>query len=177
MMKKRGSELVNLGPGPGQGAPETLSDHRRLRTSIWKHFWGHRLLVMLSSPLIYVCVIPFLILDLAVAIYQAVCFPIYGVPKVRRSDYLVFDRGGLRYLNAIENVGCVYCSYANGLLSYVTEITARTEQYFCPIRHRAEILKPHSRYSHFLPYGNARAYRAESEAVAHAFDDITAPKK
>jgi hypothetical protein len=89
----------------------------------------------------------------------------------------VFDRGRLGYLNAIEKVGCVYCSYANGLLAYVTEITARTEQYFCPIRHRIAIVQPHSRYSHFLPYGNARAYRAESETVAQAYGDITAPKK
>jgi hypothetical protein len=33
----------------------------------------------------------------------------------------------LAYLNTIEKVGCIYCSYANGLLGLITEIAARTE--------------------------------------------------
>jgi hypothetical protein len=93
------------------------------------------LVVILWLPLIYGCVVPFFFLDLAVAIHQLICFPIYGIPKVRRRDYLVFDRGRLTYLNAIEKIGCVYCSYASGLLAYITEIAARTEQHFCPIKH------------------------------------------
>ena len=108
----------------------------------------------------------------SVTIYQAVCFPIYRVPKVRRQDYLIFDRGRLAYLNAIEKVGCVYCSYANGLLAYIAEIAARTEQRFCPIQHAHPPAQLHARYPHFLPYGDARAYRAQSETVAHAYDDI-----
>src|SRR5271165_6328766 len=131
---------------PGEGKPcqdqrplppslETRNEHRRLKRSSWKHLRTTRLLVILSSPLIYTCVLPFLLLDAAVAVYQLVCFPIYGIPKVRRKDYLVFDRGRLAYLNTIEKVGCVYCSYANGLLALVTEIAARSEQYFCPIKH------------------------------------------
>jgi hypothetical protein len=38
--------------------------------------------------------------DRAVTIYQSVCFPIYRIRKVRRRDYLIFDRGRLAYLNA-----------------------------------------------------------------------------
>lgn len=71
--------------------------------------------------------VPFLLLDAFVAIYQLICFPIYGIPKVRRKDYLVFDRGRLAYLNTIEKVGCIYCSYANGLLALITEIAARSQ--------------------------------------------------
>jgi len=131
--------------------------------------------VLLSVPLIYACAVPFLLLDLSVSVYQAICFPILGVPKVRRRDYLIFDRGRLAYLNAIEKVGCVYCSYANGLLAYIVEIAARTEQRFCPIRHAHPVPRPHSRYPHFLPYGDAQAYRARSEAVARAYRDLAAP--
>src|ERR1035438_1773221 len=131
-------------PAGGNGKPchdqrplpaslETLSEHRRLKTSSWKHLRNTRLLVILSSPLIYACVLPFLMLDASVALYQLVCFPIYGIPKVRRKDYLIFDRGKLAYLNTIEKVGCIYCSYANGLLAMIVEIAARTEQHFCPI--------------------------------------------
>jgi hypothetical protein len=52
-------------------------------------------------------------------------------------------------------VDCMYCSYAVGLLGYAREITARTEQYFCPIKHARKILGAHSRYKDFLSYGDA----------------------
>lgn len=158
-------------------ALETLMEHRRLKRSSWKHLRGTRLLVILSSPLIYACVIPFLLLDAAVAAYQFVCFPIYGIPKVRRQDYLIFDRGRLAYLNTIEKVGCIYCSYANGLLGLVTEIAGRTEQHFCPIKHAQRMVHAHSRYGKFLPYGDAQAYKEQSEAVANAYRDLAARVK
>ena len=67
----------------------------------------------------------------------------------RTGDDLVFDRHRLGYLNAIEKVHCVYCGYANGLVAYAREIAARTEQYFCPIKHAAPIAAPHDRYHLF----------------------------
>ena len=174
-MKKQGINLLD--PESMSFSLETLNEHRLFKTSLWRHIRSARLLVLLSVPLIYACVVPFLLLDLSVAIYQSVCFPIYRIPKVRRRDYLIFDRGRLAYLNAIEKVGCIYCSYANGLLPYIAEIAARTEQYFCPIKHAHPVMQPHSRYSHFLPYGDARVYRARSEAVAHAYGDLVARTK
>ena len=156
---------------------ETLNEHRLFKTPLWKHIRTARLAVILTVPLIYACAIPFALLDLFVTIYQAVCFPIFRVPKVRRGDYLIFDRGRLTYLNAIEKVGCVYCSYANGLLAYIAEIAARTEQRFCPIKHAHPPAQLHARYPHFLPYGDARAYRAESETIARAYEDVVARPK
>lgn len=162
------------------GSPETISfslealkEHRRFRTSLWHHIRTSRPLVILTVPLIYALFLPFLFLDICVALYQSICFPIYGIPKLRRRDYLIFDRGRLAYLNAIEKLGCVYCSYANGLLAYIAEIAARTEQHFCPIKHAQPLARPHSRYGYFLPYGDARAYRAQSDAVARAWDDVS----
>lgn len=151
---------------------EDLLAHRQLKISSWKHLRKTEFLVILSSPLIYACVIPFLLLDALVAAYQFVCFPIYGIPKVRRRDYLVFDRGMLAYLNTIEKVGCIYCSYANGLLALISEIAARTEQHFCPIKHAHRLARPHSRYPNFLPYGDAAAYRQQSDRVSGAFGDV-----
>jgi hypothetical protein len=153
-------------------SPETLREHRLLKTALWSHIRNARFLVILSVPLIYACIVPFLLLDLSVSIYQAVCFPVYGIPRVRRKDYLIFDRGRLGYLNAIEKIGCVYCSYANGLLAYIAEIAARTEQHFCPIKHAHPVARPHSRYPKFLPYGEARAYRTRSEQVSRAYADL-----
>jgi hypothetical protein len=151
---------------------EDLIEHRRLKISSWKHLRNTRLLVILSSPLIYFCVLPFLLLDASVALYQFVCFPIYGIPRVPRKDYLVFDRGVLAYLNTIEKVGCVYCSYANGLLALITEIASRTEQHFCPIKHAHRLATTPSRYGKYLPYGDARAYRGQADAVAQDYKDI-----
>jgi hypothetical protein len=159
-------------PDPLSFSLEILKEHRRLKRSSWKYLRSTKFLVILTSPLIYVCAVPFVFLDLAVALYQAVCFPIYGIPRVRRKDYLIFDRGRLAYLNTIEKSACAYCSYANGLLAYIREIAARTEQHFCPIRHSRPIVRPHSRYDHFLPYGDAQAYRARSEAVACDYKDL-----
>lgn len=173
-MNKRPKGKPRRDQGPWPPTLEILNEHRRLRRSSWKHLRTTRLLVILSSPLIYGCVIPFLMLDASVEFYQLVCFPIYGIPRVRRKDYLVFDRGRLAYLNTIEKIGCIYCSYANGLLAMVTEIAARTEQYFCPIKHARRLIQTHSRYGRFLPYGDARAYREQSDAVARAYDDLDA---
>ena len=156
---------------------ETLAEHLKFKRSSWKHLRSLPWMVILSSPLIYVCVIPFLLLDLSVAIYQLVCFPIYRIPKVRRKDYIVFDRGHLAYLNTIEKIGCVYCSYANGLLAMISEIAARSEQHFCPIKHAHRLAKAHSRYDKFLPYGDGRAYREHSDEVAQAYKDLNARVK
>ena len=72
---------------------------------------------LLTTPIIYSLALPFLLLDAWVTAYQWVCFPIYGIDRVRRSRYLVIDRHKLRYLNAIEKANCVYCGYANGVLA------------------------------------------------------------
>jgi hypothetical protein len=78
---------------------ETQKTHRDFRTPLWQYARHSRVMVALTAPLIYFCVIPFLLLDIAVSIYQGICFPIYGIPIVQRADYLIFDRGRLLYLN------------------------------------------------------------------------------
>ena len=90
--------------------------------------------------LIYGMAIPLLMLDVCVSFYQWACFPIYGIVKVKRSDYLVFDCRHLSYLNFIEKFHCTYCAYGAGLTAYICEIVSRTEQYFCPIKHAHKIL-------------------------------------
>jgi hypothetical protein len=177
--KKGGSDMDAAKPCQGETtfspSSETLREHRRLKTSTWNHLRNTPWRVMVSSPLIYVCAIPFVLLDVSVGVYQSICFPIYGIPKVRRAEYLIFDRGRLAYLNTVEKIGCIYCSYVNGLLALVTEIAARTEQYFCPIKHAHPLARTHSRYAKFLPYGDARAYKSQSDIVAREFEDL-APK-
>jgi hypothetical protein len=121
---------------------------------------------------IYVGLFPFLFLDLFIVMYQGVCFPLYGIPKVKREDYFVFDRGHLKYLNLVERLNCAYCSYANGLFAYVTEVAARTEQHWCPIKHARRLRAPHTRYSRFIDYGDARRYQQQVETVRSDFVDL-----
>jgi hypothetical protein len=115
---------------------------------------------VVSAPFIYGLVVPFAFLDLALSIYQAVCFPLYRIPKARRGDYIVLDRHQLGYLNFVERLNCSYCAYANGLVAWAREIAARTEQYWCPIKHARKVLGAHGRYARFLDYGDGTDYQA-----------------
>jgi hypothetical protein len=170
------SLLYELRAGKVWFSQEVLREQRRLKTSLWRYIRSSRLFVALTAPFIYSCIIPFLMLDLFVSLYQAVSFPIYGIPKARRSDYVIFDRKKLRYLNILETLNCTYCSYGNGLLAFVVEVAGRTEQHWCPIRHAQRIRSPHSRYSHFIPYGDAAAYRKKIEEVRCDFKGLKPPE-
>lgn len=145
--------------------------HERLKTGVFRWILTIRPLNLLTMPIIYSMIVPLLMLDLCVSFYQAICFPIYRIARVRRADYFVYDRRELGYLNVIERFHCTYCAYANGLLAYATEIVARTEQYFCPIKHARKIMGTHARYSRFLAYGDAADYPARLEAFRRAMEE------
>jgi len=146
--------------------------HRKLKKSVFRWLVTDRPQNLLTGPLIYGMALPLLLMDLCVSFYQWACFPIYGIAKVRRADYLVFDRRHLGYLNAIEKFHCTYCEYGNGLMAYMTEILARTEAYFCPIKHARKILGTHARYRQFLDYGDAADYEARLEAFRVSLGQI-----
>ncbi len=137
--------------------------HLRLKKGFFRWLVTNRPQNLITGPVIYLMIVPLLILDLCVSFYQAVCFPIYKIVKVRRADYIVFDRQHLGYLNWIEKFHCTYCAYGTGLVAYIREILARTEQYFCPIKHARKILGTHARYAQFLDYGDAPDYEARLE--------------
>lgn len=155
---------------------QVLKRHRELRTKLWHYVRGARPMVVVTAPFIYGIIVPIVLLDLCVTLYQATCFPVYGIPKVRRADYIVFDRQNLTYLNALEKLNCVYCSYANGLFSYVREIAARTEQYWCPIKHVRRLVAPHSRYAGFVEYGDGESYHEQLQILRRQLADGGARK-
>lgn len=144
---------------------ERRAAHRRLREGVVSWVRRGSLLSLLSAPIIYSLLVPLVALDLWVTTYQWVCFPIYGIARVPRRRYLVLDRHRLAYLNGIEKMHCTFCSYANGLIAYVREIAARTELYWCPIKHASTIPAPHSRYHDFFDYGDAQGYRQDLPEV------------
>lgn len=137
--------------------------HERVKLGVFRWFLTVRPQNFLTMPIIYGMAIPLVLFDLCVTFYQLTCFPIYGVARVKRADYIVLDHQHLAYLNLFEKVHCMYCSYAVGMLGYAREITARTEQYFCPIKHAQKMLGSHSRYAQFLSYGDADNFREKVE--------------
>jgi hypothetical protein len=137
--------------------------HLRLKSGFFHWLVTYRPQNLITGPIIYGMIVPMAILDFFISFYQAACFPIYGIAKVTRADYFVYDRRHLEYLNFIEKFHCTYCAYGNGLVAYSTEILARTEEYFCPIKHARKILGSHAHYSRFLEYGDAADYEARLE--------------
>ncbi len=154
-----------------QLAEEVKRQQRRYKIGLFRFLLKSRLLVVLTSPVIYLGWIPFLLMDLFVTLYQAICFPVYRIPKVRRSDYLVFDREGLPYLNLIEKLNCFYCSYANGIAAYTRAVAARTEQYWCPIKHARRVHNAHGRYPQFFDYGDGEALRQGLARLRKQYQD------
>lgn len=133
----------------------------KLNLLIW--FFTVRPQNFLTMPVIYGMLVPLALLDLCISIYQLTCFPIYGITRVKRANYILIDRQYLAYLNIIEKLDCMYCGYAVGMIAYASEILARTEQYFCPIKHARKMLGAHARYAHFLGYGEADDFHVKLE--------------
>ncbi len=140
---------------------EVLERQRQFKVGLLRYLAGTSWRHLLSAPVIYAMIVPLLLLDLGVTLYQMLCFPLYRIPKVRRSDYFSFDREQLAYLNLLEKLNCGYCTYGNGLIAYVQEIVARTEQYWCPIKHARRLAGSHARQANYADFGDAEAYRKE----------------
>lgn len=151
---------------------EVREKNRKLAKAIRHYIEDAALLNIITAPVIWSCLLPALFLDLFISLYQAICFPVYSIPKVKREDYIVIDRQYLGYLNLIEKINCCYCGYFNGLIAYVQEIAARTEQYWCPIKHARRTGATHSRYNHFFDYGDGEGFRAGSNSVRQDFSDL-----
>lgn len=150
---------------------EILASYRHDREGLLRYLATTPILHLLSAPVIWSVLIPALVLDGFVTLYQSICFPIYKIAKVKRGDYIIIDRHRLGYLNPIEKLNCLYCSYFNGLMGYISEIAARTEQYWCPIRHATRMKSIHSRYQKFFEYGDSGRFRSEAENLRNALTE------
>ena len=153
-------------------AEELLRQQRRYKTGLFNFLRHSRLLVVLTAPVIYSGWVVFLLMDLFVTVYQAICFPVYRIPKVRRGDYMIFDREDPPYLNIIEKFNCFYCSYGNGVAAYTREVAARTEQYWCPIKHARRIKAAHGCYPSFFDHGDAEAYQQGLERLRRQYGEM-----
>ncbi|MEZ6002036.1 hypothetical protein [Hyphomonas sp.] len=173
--KKRAGFRYGMERGRVLFDQEVIRRHLELRKALIPYLLSARFWVVVTAPVIYSLIVAFLVLDLWVSLYQAICFRVYGIPQVRRRDYLVFDRKSLAYLNAMEKLNCAYCSYANGVIAYVREVAARTEQYWCPIKQARRVIGTHARYAGFSEYGDAEHYRERLRALREDLKDTVEP--
>ena len=141
-----------------QSAAEEVAQH-----SLWRH--------ILSIPFIYVMIVPLVIMDFMLTIYQQICFRLYRIPTVSRSAHFVIDRQLLASLNLVDKFNCMYCGYGNGVFSYGREVISRTEQYWCPIKHAQKILDESARYQQFLDYGDTEDYHDKLETYREDLRD------
>lgn len=155
--------------------PDTKEAHKARRVGSWRYLLDTPLTHLLVAPVVYAFVVPALILDGAACVYQALVFPAFSIGKVKRSDFISFDRGKLLYLNRIERLNCDYCAYVNGLVAFVRELAARSEQYFCPIRHAIRTLGLNQRHHYFLPYGDAAGYRSDLKKLQERLHKAGSP--
>lgn len=137
------------------------SRNKRFRMPAWKYVMPRSMRHLLSIPFIYMMIIPAVTLDIFISIYQMVAFPLYGIPKVKRREYIIYDRRFLDYLNVVQKIHCIYCTYVNGLFGYAVEIGARTERYWCPIKAASKPKHYHDWYKDFADYGDPEGWNCK----------------
>lgn len=141
---------------------------RRIKFPKVKFNWRY----LLSVPFIYSMIFPVVLLHLFVQVYQQICFRLYGIPIVKQNEYLVYDRQLLSLLNPLEKFNCIYCSYINNVFRLATEIGARTERYWCPIKYFRRINKTHSQYDKFVKEADSRGDMVEKWEELRDFSDL-----
>ena len=172
LKKKQGEFFYTLEDKKVKFEESVVKEGRAKIVSSIKYLSSFPVLVILTIPFIWSMMIPALIADIFVTIYQAVCFPIFKIPKVKRKDYIIIDRYNLFYLDRVEKINCWYCEYFNGVIGYTREIAARSEQFWCPIKHSKPQLDMHSRYDKFFDFGDYITYRKELEDRRADFKDL-----
>ncbi len=138
---------------------EAKQRNKKKKKSFFNSIFNARIRDILSIPFIYAMIIPSVIIDIFLFMYQQTALRLYGIPLVKRSDYIIYDRRHLDYLNWIQKINCMYCSYVNWLFSYAVEVAWRTEKYWCPIKSAQRIKWGHYWEKHFADYWDAEWFK------------------
>lgn len=163
---RRSSQLrFGLEKGRIQFEEEVRRQHEMLRIPAWTYLRQANPWTVITAPIIYLLIVPLVLLDLCLIIYQSTCFRAYGIAPVKRSEYFAFDRNYLSYLNPIEKLNCAFCSYATGLIAYAAEIASLTEARWCPIKHARRLQGTLARYRNYYDYGDAETYHSSKTSM------------
>lgn len=138
---------------------EEKEKNKKKKRPFIKALFNARVREVISAPFIYVMIIPAVILDIFLFMYQNTAIRLYGIPLVKRGEYIKLDRKSLDYLNWFEKVNCLYCSYVNWLFSYAVEIAGRTERYWCPIKYANKKKWWHSLEKEFADFWDAEGFK------------------
>lgn len=130
-----------------------------------KFFARTRISYILTMPFILMMIIPAVIADIFATVYQFTNFSVYKIPKVKRSKYIIVDRHHLRHLNLMEKLFCVFCGYVNGVIQYCAEIGSRTEEFWCPIKHKKKVAYEHARYKNYIEYHDSNEYHQKRKNI------------
>ena len=145
--------------------------NKTLKFPLWRPLTATNIRQIIAIPFIFGMIIPAIILDICITIYQTCAFSLYRIPKVKRSEYIVFERQFLDYLNLQQKLQCLYCSYVNGLFAYSVEIAARTERYWCPLKAAHKPKFSHGWYKDFADYGNPEEWKEKFMQEEKSFID------
>ena len=76
-MARRAAQLrVAFVDGRLKYEQDVLRRHRELQSSLWNYLRSARVLVVITAPVIYALILPLVLLDIFVTIYQFICFPV-----------------------------------------------------------------------------------------------------
>ena len=162
--------LYRLKDGKIKFSEEIEAAQKKFKQGLLHWMIASRPRILVSFPFIYGMIVPIVFFDISISLYQSICFPLYKINKVKRNNYIHIDRHHLHYLNSIERMHCTYCAYTNGLLAYAREIAARTELFWCPIKHASRVLDKHSQYNKFIEYDDAEGYKELLTKFEQEFD-------
>lgn len=109
---------------------------------VWQHNIKMSNKSVIFAPIaalsIYSMLIPFAFLDICLFLYQGIYFWYLNIPKIKRSQYFIFDRMDLDKLSHWQKINCFYCEYVNGLTAYAKAVANQTEIYSCAIKHKTK---------------------------------------
>jgi len=179
MKKKLGEEIdkeekyanYEISNGHIKFEKEIFKRQKENMMHLWDWFGEIPLVQLFSAPVVYVMIVPAVLLDMMLFVYRNVVSRVFKIEFGKRSDYIVYDRQYLGYLNVVEKLNCLYCAYFNGLMQYASSIAARTEFYFCPIKHAKKIAYKHEYYDTFLTYGDDDAYQKKLKELRKDLKD------
>ena len=106
LQKKELEFFYEVRQGKIRFTEEARARHKPLIKKFTSYIRDSRFMILLTTPVIWACFIPIALLDLFMVVYQAICFPVYGIPKVKRGGYIRLDRRHLAYLNWAEKFNC-----------------------------------------------------------------------
>jgi len=104
-------------------------------------------------------IVPLVLLDLSLELYHRTVFPVLGIPRAIRKDYILIDRHRMSFLPIVLKFACAYCGYANGLLHYAVRIAGDTERHFCPSKHQeSHNFRPPPHHKDFADFGDVQGF-------------------